>query len=136
MSFLALRMAADAFFKGNQLVAFGVVMLVVMAGVAVGMAFLLRWLHRHAPRWWRWPAIVWCWILLFGSVLWVVQLAYVFATGGDVLLATGARRHGRPRRGAPVMRERTRCERLRSFGLAGLAPCAGDSRLMYAARCP
>ncbi|MBI5502044.1 MAG: hypothetical protein HY907_17510 [Deltaproteobacteria bacterium] len=76
---------ADAFLKGDQLVVAGVVLLVVMAGTAVGSGFLLRWLHRHSPRWWRWPAIVWCWIFLFGSLLWVVQLVAAFAGGGDAL---------------------------------------------------
>ena len=85
MSWLAVACAADAAPKGNLLIGLGVFFLLAFVASCVGLGFLLRWLHRHAPAWWRWLAIVWTWILLAGCVLAVVQLAYAFATG-EVML--------------------------------------------------
>jgi hypothetical protein len=72
---------ADAFFKGNALVAFGAVMLGLMVATAVGFGFLLRWLHRHIRTWWRVPALVGSWVMLLGSLNAVFILAYAMITG-------------------------------------------------------
>jgi hypothetical protein len=81
MGFVALPVAADAFFKGNAAVAFVAVLLAGQLAAAVGLAFLLRRLHRHAAAWWRWPAVVGSWLLLLGCAVAVAQLGYALLTG-------------------------------------------------------
>ena len=81
----ALPWLADAFFKGNALVAFLAVMAALMVATAIGCGFLLRRLHRHAPAWWRIPALIGSWLMLLGSLNAVVQLLYAVLTGETLL---------------------------------------------------
>jgi len=75
---------ADAAPKGDLLLGLGILFTAAMLGFGVGMAFLLRWLHRHAKTWWRVPSIVGTWILLLGCVLALFQLGYALVTGGEL----------------------------------------------------